>query len=121
MEYDLKMSLSILKITASTWKNVGYLDTLGTSGRALAHGKKARDGQLSIDEMSGGTFTISNGGVARCLPGMGFPSSDGFYGGSDSGAAWQNWIPDSGFGRIWESSCFLRLLPYTLAPSSSQV
>ncbi len=26
-------------------------------------GKKARDGTLSIDEMAGGTFTISNGGV----------------------------------------------------------
>ena len=24
---------------------------------------KARDGKLSIDEMTGGTFTISNGGV----------------------------------------------------------
>lgn len=26
-------------------------------------GKKARDGTLAIDEMAGGTFTISNGGV----------------------------------------------------------
>lgn len=26
-------------------------------------GKKAREGTLSIDEMAGGTFTISNGGV----------------------------------------------------------
>lgn len=26
-------------------------------------GKKAREGLLSIDEMAGGTFTISNGGV----------------------------------------------------------
>ena len=26
-------------------------------------GLKARDGTISIDEMSGGTFTISNGGV----------------------------------------------------------
>ena len=30
-------------------------------------GKKARDGALSIDEMSGGTFTISNGGVYGSL------------------------------------------------------
>ncbi len=30
-------------------------------------GLKARDGKLSIEEMSGGTFTISNGGVlAQC-------------------------------------------------------
>jgi hypothetical protein len=26
-------------------------------------GKKAREGTISIDEMAGGTFTISNGGV----------------------------------------------------------
>ncbi|MCX8497984.1 MAG: 2-oxo acid dehydrogenase subunit E2, partial [Caulobacteraceae bacterium] len=30
-------------------------------------GKKARDGQLSIDDMQGGTFTISNGGVYGSL------------------------------------------------------
>lgn len=30
-------------------------------------GQKARDGTLSIDEMSGGTFTISNGGVYGSL------------------------------------------------------
>jgi len=28
-----------------------------------AYGKKARDGKLTIDEMTGGTFTITNGGV----------------------------------------------------------
>ena len=31
------------------------------------YGIKARDGKLSIDEMSGGTFTISNGGVFGSL------------------------------------------------------
>jgi 2-oxoglutarate dehydrogenase E2 component (dihydrolipoamide succinyltransferase) len=30
-------------------------------------GRKARDGKLSIDELSGGTFTISNGGVYGSL------------------------------------------------------
>lgn len=30
-------------------------------------GKKARDGKLSLDELSGGTFTISNGGVYGSL------------------------------------------------------
>lgn len=33
----------------------------------MALGKKARDGTLSIDEMAGGTFTISNGGVYGSL------------------------------------------------------
>lgn len=38
--------------------------------RAIAtYGKKARDGTLSIDEMAGGTFTISNGGVFGSLTG----------------------------------------------------
>jgi 2-oxoglutarate dehydrogenase E2 component (dihydrolipoamide succinyltransferase) len=30
-------------------------------------GKRAREGKLSIDEMQGGTFTISNGGVSGSL------------------------------------------------------
>ncbi len=30
-------------------------------------GKRARDGKLSIEEMQGGTFTISNGGVYGSL------------------------------------------------------
>ncbi|XP_013407234.1 dihydrolipoyllysine-residue succinyltransferase component of 2-oxoglutarate dehydrogenase complex, mitochondrial [Lingula anatina] len=33
-------------------------------------GKKARDGQLAIEDMDGGTFTISNGGVFGSLFGM---------------------------------------------------
>ena len=32
-----------------------------------AYGKKAKDGTLTIDEMTGGTFTISNGGVFGSL------------------------------------------------------
>ena len=33
----------------------------------MEFGKKARDGKLSIEEMTGGTFTISNGGVFGSL------------------------------------------------------
>jgi 2-oxoglutarate dehydrogenase E2 component (dihydrolipoamide succinyltransferase) len=32
-----------------------------------AYGKKAKDGTLTVDEMTGGTFTISNGGVFGSL------------------------------------------------------
>jgi len=32
-------------------------------------GKKARDGKLTLEDMSGGTFTISNGGVFGSLYG----------------------------------------------------
>jgi 2-oxoglutarate dehydrogenase E2 component (dihydrolipoamide succinyltransferase) len=45
-------------------------ETLSLAGieKAIgALGKKARDGQLSIDDMQGGTFTISNGGVYGSL------------------------------------------------------
>jgi len=33
----------------------------------IAYGNKAKDGKLSIEEMTGGTFTISNGGVFGSL------------------------------------------------------
>ena len=45
-------------------------DSLGLAGieKAIADfGKRARDGQLKIEEMQGGTFTISNGGVYGSL------------------------------------------------------
>jgi 2-oxoglutarate dehydrogenase E2 component (dihydrolipoamide succinyltransferase) len=45
-------------------------DTMSLAGieKAIgALGKKARDGQLSIEDMQGGTFTISNGGVYGSL------------------------------------------------------
>ena len=41
-------------------------DTLGFAdieGTIADFGKRARDGKLSMAEMSGGTFTISNGGI----------------------------------------------------------
>jgi 2-oxoglutarate dehydrogenase E2 component (dihydrolipoamide succinyltransferase) len=45
-------------------------DTLGIAGveKTISDfGKRARDGALKIDEMQGGTFTISNGGVYGSL------------------------------------------------------
>jgi len=45
-------------------------DQLSVSGieKAIAgFGKKARDGKLGIDEMQGGTFTITNGGIYGSL------------------------------------------------------
>ena len=45
-------------------------DRLGIAGieKAIADfGRRARDGQLKIDEMQGGTFTISNGGIYGSL------------------------------------------------------
>ncbi len=45
-------------------------DQLGIAGVEKTigdFGKRARDGQLKIEEMQGGTFTISNGGVYGSL------------------------------------------------------
>ncbi|MFN4282282.1 MAG: 2-oxoglutarate dehydrogenase complex dihydrolipoyllysine-residue succinyltransferase [Alphaproteobacteria bacterium] len=45
-------------------------DTMGLADveKAIAaYGRKARDGKLTIDEMTGGTFTISNGGIYGSL------------------------------------------------------
>ena len=38
-----------------------------TESRIVEYGKKARDGKLGIEEMMGGTFTISNGGTFGSL------------------------------------------------------
>jgi 2-oxoglutarate dehydrogenase E2 component (dihydrolipoamide succinyltransferase) len=43
---------------------LGFAEIEKTMGEL---GRKARDGKLSIDEMSGGTFTITNGGVYGSL------------------------------------------------------
>ena len=43
------------------------LSFAGVESTIAGYGKKARDGKLTIDEMTGGTFTISNGGVYGSL------------------------------------------------------
>lgn len=44
-------------------RNADQLSFAGIEKSLGALGKKARDGTISIDDMAGGTFTISNGGV----------------------------------------------------------
>ena len=48
-------------------RNVEAMSFAGIESRIAEFGAKARDGTLSIDDMSGGTFTISNGGVFGSL------------------------------------------------------
>ncbi|MGU3538731.1 2-oxoglutarate dehydrogenase complex dihydrolipoyllysine-residue succinyltransferase [Methylobacterium sp. A54F] len=43
------------------------LSIAGIEKKIAGFGKKARDGKLSIDEMQGGTFTITNGGIYGSL------------------------------------------------------
>ncbi|KAK4237232.1 hypothetical protein C8A03DRAFT_44917 [Achaetomium macrosporum] len=50
-------------------RNVESLDMIGIEKAIADMGKKARDGKLTIEDMAGGTFTISNGGVFGSLMG----------------------------------------------------
>ncbi|OAA81900.1 Dihydrolipoamide succinyltransferase [Akanthomyces lecanii RCEF 1005] len=50
-------------------RNVESMDLIGVESSIADMGKKARDGKLTIEDMAGGTFTISNGGVFGSLMG----------------------------------------------------
>ncbi|KAL9634147.1 MAG: hypothetical protein Q9164_004274 [Protoblastenia rupestris] len=50
-------------------RNVETMDLVGIEGAIADLGKKARDNKLTIEDMAGGTFTISNGGVFGSLMG----------------------------------------------------
>ncbi|MEX6502690.1 2-oxoglutarate dehydrogenase complex dihydrolipoyllysine-residue succinyltransferase [Pseudomonas zhanjiangensis] len=48
-------------------RNAEHMSLAEIEGTIAAYGKKAKDGKLTIDDMTGGTFTISNGGVFGSL------------------------------------------------------
>ena len=48
-------------------RDAELLDLAGIERAVAGYGKKAKDGKLTMEEMSGGTFTISNGGVFGSL------------------------------------------------------
>jgi 2-oxoglutarate dehydrogenase E2 component (dihydrolipoamide succinyltransferase) len=48
-------------------RDADHLSVAGIEKQIGEFGKRARDGKLSIEEMQGGTFTISNGGVYGSL------------------------------------------------------
>ncbi|EXJ89754.1 dihydrolipoyllysine-residue succinyltransferase, E2 component [Capronia epimyces CBS 606.96] len=50
-------------------RNAESLDMVGIEKTIADLGKKARDGKLTIEDMAGGTFTISNGGVFGSMMG----------------------------------------------------
>ncbi|KAI4136119.1 MAG: hypothetical protein LQ347_000048 [Umbilicaria vellea] len=50
-------------------RNTESLDLVGIESAIADLGKKARDNKLTIEDMAGGTFTISNGGVFGSLMG----------------------------------------------------
>ncbi|WP_193074292.1 2-oxoglutarate dehydrogenase complex dihydrolipoyllysine-residue succinyltransferase [Pseudomonas sp. FME51] len=48
-------------------RNTEFMSLAQIEGTIGEYGRKARDGKLSMEEMTGGTFTISNGGVFGSL------------------------------------------------------
>ncbi len=66
--YDIAVAVGTDKgLVVPVVRNADALSLAGIEKAIGALGKKARDGQLAIEDMQGGTFTISNGGVYGSL------------------------------------------------------
>lgn len=66
--YDISVAVGTDKgLVVPVLRDADQLSLGGIEKGIGALGKKARDGQLAMDEMMGGTFTISNGGVYGSL------------------------------------------------------
>jgi 2-oxoglutarate dehydrogenase E2 component (dihydrolipoamide succinyltransferase) len=67
---DLSVAVSTAKgLVTPVVRNVESLDFVGVEREIAALGAKARDNKLTLEDMAGGTFTISNGGVFGSLMG----------------------------------------------------
>ena len=65
---DVSVAVSAPKgLVVPVVRNAQALSFAEIEQTIAAYGKKAKDGTLTVDEMSGGTFTISNGGVFGSL------------------------------------------------------
>ena len=61
---DISIAVSAPKgLVVPVIRNAESLDFRGIESEVIRLAKKARDGKLSIEEMTGGTFTITNGGI----------------------------------------------------------
>ena len=68
--YDVSVAVATPKgLVVPVVRDADALSFAGVEKYINDLGRKARDGALSIDEMAGGTFTISNGGVFGSLMG----------------------------------------------------
>ncbi|MCE3231851.1 MAG: dihydrolipoyllysine-residue succinyltransferase [Rickettsiaceae bacterium] len=66
--YDISVAVGTPQgLVVPVVRDVDQLSFAGVEAAILALGKKARDGQLTMQDMTGGTFTISNGGVYGSL------------------------------------------------------
>lgn len=67
---DISIAVSTPKgLVTPVVRNAESLSILGVEQEIARLGKKARDGKMSLEDMAGGTFTISNGGVFGSLYG----------------------------------------------------
>ncbi|GAA5795358.1 hypothetical protein HPULCUR_000714 [Helicostylum pulchrum] len=67
---DLSVAVSTPKgLVTPVLRNVEDMDYLKIEQSVAELGKKARDNKITIEDMAGGTFTISNGGVFGSLMG----------------------------------------------------
>ncbi|MDV6331589.1 2-oxoglutarate dehydrogenase complex dihydrolipoyllysine-residue succinyltransferase [Asticcacaulis sp. 201] len=66
--YDLGVAVGTDKgLVVPVLRDVDTLSLAGIEKGIAALGKQARDGTLSIDQLQGGTFTITNGGIYGSL------------------------------------------------------
>lgn len=66
--YDMSVAVGTDKgLVVPVLRDADQLSMAGIEKGLGALAKKARDGKLTMDEMSGGTFTLSNGGVYGSL------------------------------------------------------
>lgn len=66
--YDIGVAVSSDRgLVVPVLRDTDRLNLAETEKTILEYGKKARDGKLGIEDMTGGTFTISNGGVFGSL------------------------------------------------------
>jgi 2-oxoglutarate dehydrogenase E2 component (dihydrolipoamide succinyltransferase) len=66
--YDIGVAVGTEKgLVVPVVRDADALSLADLEKAIAAYGKKARDGQLAIEDLQGGTFTISNGGVYGSL------------------------------------------------------
>jgi 2-oxoglutarate dehydrogenase E2 component (dihydrolipoamide succinyltransferase) len=66
--YDISVAVGTEKgLVTPVLREADQLSLAGVEKGIGALGKKARDGQLALEDLQGGTFTISNGGVYGSL------------------------------------------------------
>ena len=66
--YDIGVAVSGDRgLVVPVVRNADHLSLAETEAAIGAYAKRARDGKITVDELTGGTFTVSNGGVFGSL------------------------------------------------------